>query len=463
MSLTIRPSEIEGNLDSVIRSSRFNRDELSTFVHRPEFRFALYTQAPTTDSRLLTSLRNVVSRLDIENDPHVITLRSQLATLPPGEQRNRVDQRLSRMLVKEDTFTHKGLRDFERTATDICAELGPWAADWYIHSILELSKAEASLHSGVMASWQDREKRYLLDVISRIHLEPVSNDPEHIRAGISPKVHELLKVLRSEERDSRTQEDPFSGIIFVTRRDAVLTLAKILSTLPEMTERFQTGCLLGTSNSFKRHSFLDISRSLLQDTATQTLKDFKTGEKNLVVSTAVAEEGIDIQACGTVIRFDPPPNMVAWAQSRGRARRQRSTFIVMLGNDPDAADKLHQWAELEREMVAFYTDPTRENEPVGDDILEEDEIEFVVEQTGCVFLEYFLVSSDAGPQCQVDARLRYKPSYSFLCCAAAHLACRTSPALRLGPSRLRRRMAFYQSSPRRSAVLRPMGSDSHFA
>ena len=312
----------------------------------------------------------------------MITLRSQLAKLPPGEQRNRVDQKLSKTLVKKDTFTHRGLRDFRRTATDICGELGPWPADWYIASIIEAARAESHLHTGVMASWQDREKRYILDILSRLHVEPPSYDPDHIRAGISSKVQELLKCLRSEERRSRDEDEPFSGIVFVTRRDAVLALAKVISSLPEMTERFRVGCLLGTSASFKRHAFLDISRSLLKETATEVLKDFRTGDKNVVVSTAVAEEGIDIQACGTVIRFDPPDNMVSWAQSRGRARRRRSTFLVMLGSD-GAAEKMELWQEMERTMIKLYTDPTRSSDPPPEGELEED-LEFVVPETGYV-------------------------------------------------------------------------------
>jgi endoribonuclease Dicer len=41
---------------------------------------------------------------------------------------------------------------------------------------------------------------------------------------------------------------------------------------------------------------MDITRDLGKDSQEETLSDFKDGEKNLIVSTAVAEEGIDIQA-----------------------------------------------------------------------------------------------------------------------------------------------------------------------
>jgi len=68
---------------------------------------------------------------------------------------------------------------------------------------------------------------------------------------------------------------------------------------------------------------------MLKEPHEDTLMAFKIDEKTVIISTAVAEEGIDIQACGSVIRWNPPPNMASWAQSRGRARRERSTYTMM--------------------------------------------------------------------------------------------------------------------------------------
>ena len=184
-----------------------------------------------------------------------------------------------------------------------------------------------------------------------------------------------------EEKESRTQEEPYSGIIFVTRRDAVLALGEVLSRIPEVRQHFQIGCLLGNSGSFKRHAFLDITRTMLKQTATETLNDFRIGDKNLIVSTAVAEEGIDIQACGNVIRFDPPPNMVAWAQSRGRARRRRSTFILLLDDKDFTIEKIAKWEAMEMDMVQRYTERVDEAEP-RDRYELDDYLEFRVPETG---------------------------------------------------------------------------------
>ncbi|KAI0074129.1 P-loop containing nucleoside triphosphate hydrolase protein [Panus rudis PR-1116 ss-1] len=384
---------IESNLDCVIRSSRYNREELAQYVHRPVFKRVLYPlpEAYAYDeiswsgpSRNIIALNEVIRSLNIDEDPYVISLRQQLQKLPQGIQRARIDQRLSKTIDKKDTFTHKGLRDFARTAADICWELGPWAADWYVAAVVEQGKTAATVYNMIMSTWKEDEKRYLLSALNRIQLSPASTDPKVIRANLSPKVAKLVECLLEEEGLTRSDNETYSGIVFVTRRDTVVTLGHLLSVLPETAAVFHIGCLLGSSTSSKRHSFLDITRIMVKDPYADVLRDFADGDKNLIISTAVAEEGIDIQACGSVIRFDPPPNMVAWAQSRGRARRKKSTFILMLDELFGARTKMEKWENMEQEMMKMYTDPSRL--PPAEDEEEEmdDYVEFRVESTGAL-------------------------------------------------------------------------------
>ncbi|KAI8994244.1 P-loop containing nucleoside triphosphate hydrolase protein [Trametes punicea] len=379
--------ELEKNLDSTIRSSRRNRDELAQHVYRPEFKHVLYESPIHTwedvPSMNYQALRDVVDTLDIENDPYVISLRSRLAKLEPGDDRRRLDQQLSKTLDKQDTFAHRGLRDFARAAEEICYELGPWAADWYVAKVIERAKLAANPFNNIMSAWQEKEKRYLLSIISRVQVTEPPSDPDKIANGITPKVRALVDTLVVEEGLFRSRDEDYSGLIFVTRRDTVVALAELLRRIPETAQLFRLGCLLGSSSSFKRHSFLDITRTILEESQADTLRDFKIGDKNLIVSTSVAEEGIDIQACGSVIRFDPPPNVVAWAQSRGRARRKRSSFTIMF--ERTGPQKVKEWEETERQMMAAYNDPLRDviipvqEEDVFDDM--DGYVEFAVEST----------------------------------------------------------------------------------
>ncbi|KAI0324399.1 P-loop containing nucleoside triphosphate hydrolase protein [Cubamyces sp. BRFM 1775] len=382
--------ELEKNLDSTIRSSRVNREELAQHVHRPEFKHVLYASPihawDGLPSANYQALKAVVDAMNINEDPYVVSLRSRLARLQPGDDRRRLDQQLSRALDKQDTFSHKGMRDFARAAEDVCRELGPWAADWYVAMVVGRAKTAANPYNNIMSAWQEREKRYLLKILSRIRITTPSANPDDIVNRITPKVRALVDSLIVEEAQFRSRDEDYSGLVFVTRRDTVLALAELLRRIPETTQLFRLGCLLGSSSSFKRHSFLDITRNLIEDSQADILRDFKIGDKNLIVSTSVAEEGIDIQACGSVVRFDPPPNVVAWAQSRGRARRKRSSFIIMF--EESSPQKVKEWEETERQMMAAYNDPSRDamalvqdEEDFND---EGDYVEFEVASTGAL-------------------------------------------------------------------------------
>ena len=46
------------------------------------------------------------------------------------------------------------------------------------------------------------------------------------------------------------------------------------------------------------------------------LQQLKAGELDIVISTAVAEEGLDVKQCQLVIRFDLPSTLLAFVQSR---------------------------------------------------------------------------------------------------------------------------------------------------
>lgn len=50
----------------------------------------------------------------------------------------------------------------------------------------------------------------------------------------------------------------------------------------------------------------------------------------LLVATSVAEEGLDIRQCNVVIRFDLAKTVLAYIQSRGRARKPGSDYVLML-------------------------------------------------------------------------------------------------------------------------------------
>ncbi|KAL4181409.1 hypothetical protein AMTRI_Chr12g271070 [Amborella trichopoda] len=51
---------------------------------------------------------------------------------------------------------------------------------------------------------------------------------------------------------------------------------------------------------------------------------------NLLIATNVAEEGLDIQTCCLVVRYDMPETVASFIQSRGRARMQQSEYAFLV-------------------------------------------------------------------------------------------------------------------------------------
>ncbi|KAF7336662.1 hypothetical protein MVEN_02101000 [Mycena venus] len=354
----------------------------------------LYRADPSPFSTNLATFEFIFQSLDIENDPYVIGLRHKLAkTSPHTADYTRLDQRLSNTILHQKSFTHSGLQDVANTARAICSDIGPWAADWYICQAIEQAKTSISASDNIVSDTPRNEKAYLKGILDKIVVTPVSYCFEDIVDESSDKVHVLVERLLAEKSETETHDESYSGLIFVERRESVLALAEVLSHHPETKDIFNVGCLIGASGSGFKHSVLDITRSFVKSQS-DTLQDFQAGKKNLIVSTAVAEEGIDLQACGSVIRWDPPPNMPSWAQSRGRARRKRSTFTLMFEETGAQQKTVKDWEQLERDMVALYNDPSRnvkyaeEEEGVCDD----NELEFRVEATGAVLTLHSAVS-----------------------------------------------------------------------
>lgn len=382
---------IESNLDCTICTPVYSRDELAQYVHRPQFKRVTYL-ADNAHSTNLAVVEYVVSKLDIKEDPYVRSLHRDLQKIAHGSPRwKQLDQKLSKVMQKQDSFTQRGLRDFVRSAHDIRQELGGWCADWYVHEVVRKA-TEAATSKHIMPGWKGREKAYLLNVLGRMHVLPVAYQADEILEDMSDKTRSLVQCILKEKAETELENEPYSCLVFVTRRDVVLALAELLRNHPDTKDTFSIGTLLGTSDTSRRHSFLDITTRFKKDAQDSTLREFKLGKKNLIISTSVAEEGIDVQACGSVIRWDLPPNVVSWAQSRGRARRQKSSFILMLeANSTALMRDVEKWEQAENEMIEriklqsipLHDEDTEQNHV---EVADHDDLQFRIDATGSVIV-----------------------------------------------------------------------------
>lgn len=292
------------------------------------------------------ALYHAWENLDIGDDPYIQRLRKS-----PLD-----DRALKKALLTGKTYCREQLRRFVDRSRHIFEELGEWAAEYYIYaSIKQLrDRVRDSYMSG---DWDEAEKAYLVDFLSKIPTSDIHfalNDPDGFR--ISPKFESLLNFL-----DSSDQRE-FSGLIFVKQRVTVSAMTSLLSVHPYTRERFRCAAYVGWSNSSASKDILgDLLNMQLQR---DTLDDFRSGRKNLIIATDVLEEGIDLSACSVVVCYDKPPNLKSFIQRRGRARRKQSTFAIMFPTDDTSAD-VSRWQDLEQAMIEAYQDDERQLQSVS--------------------------------------------------------------------------------------------------
>ncbi|OIW21387.1 hypothetical protein TanjilG_02532 [Lupinus angustifolius] len=131
---------------------------------------------------------------------------------------------------------------------------------------------------------------------------------------VTPKVQALIKILLKYQHTS-----DFRAIIFVERVVSALVLPKVFDELPSL-GFVKCASLIGHNNS------QEMRTHQMQD----TIAKFRDGRVTLLVATSVAEEGLDIRQCNVVIRFDLAKTVLAYIQSRGRARKPGSDYILMV-------------------------------------------------------------------------------------------------------------------------------------
>lgn len=68
---------------------------------------------------------------------------------------------------------------------------------------------------------------------------------------------------------------------------------------------------------------------MTQPEQADTIRNFRQGTLNLLVSTSVAEEGLDIPECNLVLRYGLLTNEIAQQQASGRARARDSQYSVV--------------------------------------------------------------------------------------------------------------------------------------
>jgi len=135
----------------------------------------------------------------------------------------------------------------------------------------------------------------------------------------------------------------------------------------------------------------------------ELLEEFRDGQHQVVVSTSIGEEGLDIPAVDYVVFYEPVPSSIRSIQRAGRTGRQESGEVYVLIAE-NTRDEGYYWSahhkkknmnkvlqqlkneQMEREpsgpqksLGGFEPDEEKDDEKQGEDNSDEDELEIYVD------------------------------------------------------------------------------------
>jgi len=125
-------------------------------------------------------------------------------------------------------------------------------------------------------------------------------------------------------------------IVFTESRDTAEVLTEFLG------QHFDTRRFVGQGDR-------DGSDGMTQTEQEETLQEFRDGAFEVLVSTSVAEEGLDVPEVDLVLFFEPVPTAIRSIQRKGRTGRQAEGRVVVLLAE-DTRDEAYFWISRRREQ-----------------------------------------------------------------------------------------------------------------
>lgn len=146
-----------------------------------------------------------------------------------------------------------------------------------------------------------------------------------------PKLKRLIKILKKE------LEKPDSRIIVFTQfRD----------TVDNIFHRCEEQGI--NAVKFFGQASRESEKGLTQKKQKEIIKAFKTGVYDVLISTSVAEEGIDIPAVDLVVLYEPVPSEIRMIQRRGRTgRKNLGRMFIMITKG--TRDESYYWSSIQKE------------------------------------------------------------------------------------------------------------------
>ncbi|KAM9345676.1 ATP-dependent RNA helicase DHX58 [Symphorus nematophorus] len=294
--------QICANLDSAIVSTKNYAPELKEKVPRPKKTFDI-----------------VEKRVEDPFGDHLKWMMQQIhefMTIP-------LDFRLRESGTQEYeadvvTLEQRGVRQDNRLLAQCALHLRQYNDALLINDTLRTMDAYHSLddfYDTKSSTAIDGTDFFLVGLFqeNQVELRKLAGDPRYE----NPKMYKLESVLLKQfGPDVKSR-----GILFSKTRKSTHCLNDWVRTSKALQKAgIQAAILTGAGNGITY---------MTQNEQADTIRKFREGSLNLLISTSVAEEGLDIPECNLVVRYGLLTNEIAQQQASGRARARDSQYSVV--------------------------------------------------------------------------------------------------------------------------------------
>ncbi|MEM1577602.1 MAG: helicase-related protein [Candidatus Pacearchaeota archaeon] len=194
---------------------------------------------------------------------------------------------------------------------------------FYLNDLYQKAKNKRSGATLQLIRDEDFEKIYL------IVLEFYNKGKEH------PKLEKLREILQEKIKNN----PEFKAIVFTQYRDNIVKIRDYLNL-------FNIPCQIFIGQAKKR------IKGLNQKQQKQILEEFKYGFFNVLISTSVGEEGLDLPEVDAVIFYEPIPSAIRKIQRAGRTGRTREGEVIILITEK-TRDEGYYWSAFHKEKKMY--------------------------------------------------------------------------------------------------------------
>ena len=164
-----------------------------------------------------------------------------------------------------------------------------------------------------------------------------------------PKLRALAEILKKElgtDDGQTTLQTSRYGDKKDKKASKIIVFTQFRDTLEMIHEKLEREGI--KSAKFFGQATKDGEKGLTQKQQKEIIKGFRMGEYDVLISTSVAEEGIDIPAVDLVVLYEPVPSEVRMIQRRGRTGRKRTGRVKVLITN-GTRDEAYYWSSVRKE------------------------------------------------------------------------------------------------------------------